>query len=839
MADKIEYAITGNPDDFLTAMQRINAAGQETFEKISAKAEGATAIVDRLSAAFAALTAILAGGEAFRESISKTVELAVNSQRLSREFNVTTQEASALGIALDEAHADTETFATAGAKLTSQLRKNESGLNKMGLATRDAHGNLRNMEDLMLDAIQVVNSYKEGTDRNAAAQVLFGRGAEELRYVLTLNTQALEEARQKAEALGLVQGPEQIANVKAYRAAMVDFGTSIDAIKNVAGQQFLPVLTRMAEFFAHLLPQALQVVKIAFFAWVGATAEWVEGVRGRWAVLEESALRLSHVISDALALNWDLIESDWKEGTARIEKVLQDSANRIRFLQKENEQTVLDILNGGDKPKIGGNTQAPPSGGRSFENPKAQKGARVQQWEEDLEAQKVAFALEQDRQGTFLEFGKAAEAAYWQDKLKTVGLSTQEKLTIERNYLTASSALHRQSAAEEFAGFKAQEEQYKNNLDARLALALQAQARAKVLYGSDSREYQQAAVEVIKIERQKQEQIKQIRNEQNAAAEKAALDQITFEERIAQLDVSDGLITQAELLQQQISFEQRRYAIARDGLAQRLELAKLDPDKNIVLINQINVQIEALERQHQQALGLIRKQAQVEARTDFRQTISQWQSTWTQGLARMLQGTLSFRNALRGLFNSILSGLADLAAKSVAKWAFKEAAQTSATVLGVGQRLAAEKAGAVQSLLLSAGAAIKDIINRAFQAAAGAYAAISAIPYVGPFLAPGIAAGTLATVIALGSSIVSAEGGYDIPGSINPLIQAHANEMVLPAKHADVIRSLADEGGGVGGDTYHITVMAHDATGFKKLVMDNAPTIGMAIKKHARNGGFS
>jgi hypothetical protein len=40
--------------------------------------------------------------------------------------------------------------------------------------------------------------------------------------------------------------------------------------------------------------------------------------------------------------------------------------------------------------------------------------------------------------------------------------------------------------------------------------------------------------------------------------------------------------------------------------------------------------------------------------------------------------------------------------------------------------------------------------------------------------------------------------GYDIPTGVNPVVQAHAKEMILPEKFADVIRGMA-EGGGSGG----------------------------------------
>jgi len=66
----------------------------------------------------------------------------------------------------------------------------------------------------------------------------------------------------------------------------------------------------------------------------------------------------------------------------------------------------------------------------------------------------------------------------------------------------------------------------------------------------------------------------------------------------------------------------------------------------------------------------------------------------------------------------------------------------------------------------------------------------------------------MAEQYALGMSfLASAAQGYDIPAGVNPLVQAHAQEMVLPAEQANVIRSLAGGGGGSGDIHIHVHAM--------------------------------
>ncbi|KHA77513.1 hypothetical protein NC77_17940 [Janthinobacterium lividum] len=100
-------------------------------------------------------------------------------------------------------------------------------------------------------------------------------------------------------------------------------------------------------------------------------------------------------------------------------------------------------------------------------------------------------------------------------------------------------------------------------------------------------------------------------------------------------------------------------------------------------------------------------------------------------------------------------------------------------------------------------------------AALNAFASTAAIPIVGPALAP--AAGAAAFAVAEGfaaaataaaaMSVASARGGFDIPAGVNPLTQLHEREMVLPARHADVIRNLSNNASNVGTGDMKLTLI--------------------------------
>ncbi len=82
----------------------------------------------------------------------------------------------------------------------------------------------------------------------------------------------------------------------------------------------------------------------------------------------------------------------------------------------------------------------------------------------------------------------------------------------------------------------------------------------------------------------------------------------------------------------------------------------------------------------------------------------------------------------------------------------------------------------------------------------GAAKALAMGPVIGPPLAMAVRVmGYAAAGIVIGTTIASAEGGYDIPAGTNPVTQLHEKEMVLPKAQADVIRGLADGSAKGGG----------------------------------------
>jgi hypothetical protein len=242
----------------------------------------------------------------------------------------------------------------------------------------------------------------------------------------------------------------------------------------------------------------------------------------------------------------------------------------------------------------------------------------------------------------------------------------------------------------------------------------------------------------------------------------------------------------------------------------------------------------------------------------WRKTVTSVVDTFGDGLLRMARGTESFHQVglkvaesvenvfVKSIERTVVSHVLGETTKT-ASTAAGQTAQTAATAAGGAARAATEQAGQSESLALDLTATLKKVTNAAVAAAAAAFHAYADIPVVGPELGAAAAAATFLAVEAFGA-LASAEGGYDI-GDENPLVQAHAREMILPASIAEPLRTMIAEGGaggaggvgglgsaGSGGDTHNWNIQALDSRSFARTLNTSAGRTAVrgAVAAHSR-----
>lgn len=196
----------------------------------------------------------------------------------------------------------------------------------------------------------------------------------------------------------------------------------------------------------------------------------------------------------------------------------------------------------------------------------------------------------------------------------------------------------------------------------------------------------------------------------------------------------------------------------------------------------------------------------------------------------MIERTQTLRKGIADLGRSFLSEEISMNEKRLSHWVATEAAKTLASLSGNTTRQAADTASAATGKATQDQAATASIFTSAKQAAAGAYAAVSPIPIVGPILAPIAAATAFGAVMAF--NVTSAEGGWDRVPADGMMAELHKDEMVLPAGLAGAMRDRITGGGNRYGDVNNHFHLGAGLGDVRSQILATIPHIARAVGDH-------
>jgi hypothetical protein len=316
-------------------------------------------------------------------------------------------------------------------------------------------------------------------------------------------------------------------------------------------------------------------------------------------------------------------------------------------------------------------------------------------------------------------------------------------------------------------------------------------------------------VQIARDAAKAQGEITNLRNEDRLKAEQAYITEL---QAIAQQERDMGLITQQDMLAQQQQFNALRMAAELQFLNEKLELAKLDPDKNLVLLEQLEIQKQEIYRKYAQSNAQIAREIQAEVNAPMKSMIDIISSSLSSLAKTMLTDWKNIGKALRAVFRDIGLGIIEETITKPLK--AKLAAWLTEKIFGK-----AKTFGRLGELSAEAGA--------------GGVASMAAAPWPLNMSAPAFGASMAALALAFAPA-ASAAGGFDIPAGLNPLVQTHAEEMILPEHIANPLRDSLANGGVGGGNHYHINAI--DARSFEQFLKDNPSALSAGMKNAARRG---
>ena len=246
-------------DEFSVGMEKAKAA----VSKVGSAAADVAKKTKKLSAAAGGLLTAL-GAAAY-----KSAEMADDLNTLSKQTGISTESLQKMSYAADLVDVSVDTISGSMAKLkknmASESEATAAAFASIGVATRDANGELRNSEEVFYEVLQGLSSIQNETERDVLAMQLFGKSADELAGIIDDGGAALKSLGEEAEQLGIIMDQQTLDSLNAVNDQIDQLKAQATGEIAKAGAQALEALTPVLETVIGKLSELL--------TWIGSLDE--------------------------------------------------------------------------------------------------------------------------------------------------------------------------------------------------------------------------------------------------------------------------------------------------------------------------------------------------------------------------------------------------------------------------------------------------------------------------------------------------------------------------------------------------------------------------------------
>lgn len=194
-------------------------------------------------------TAIGVAGVAMAVLVRQSINAADQARKTAQAVGLTTEAFTGLQFASKLAGVESEGLSSALSRLNATIgeaaigSKNQSALFRaMGISIRDASGDLRSADKILLDVAERFQAMPDGAEKSATAIHLFGRAGAAMIPLLISGRDGIEQLTAKAEALGLVVSDKTAASAEQFNDSLEVLRSTLSGVGNQLAAGLLPVL---------------------------------------------------------------------------------------------------------------------------------------------------------------------------------------------------------------------------------------------------------------------------------------------------------------------------------------------------------------------------------------------------------------------------------------------------------------------------------------------------------------------------------------------------------------------------------------------------------------------
>lgn len=226
---------------------------QAALSALSGQVSGLNTVISALKSPTALLTAGFAAlSGAIVHSVSTFNEVVKSARDFSTLAGVSIGQAAGLQGAMDDLGVSSSSLRTAIFRMSQEIDSGGKTLARFGIETTDAEGRVKSAGDLFMEVQGVLSRLGSETERNAALQKIFGRGAVELLPIFELQADAFEElVRQNRDLMNVTE--EDRRTQFQFQMAISDLKDALTAVSLVIAREVIPTVTQWARWLGSLL----------------------------------------------------------------------------------------------------------------------------------------------------------------------------------------------------------------------------------------------------------------------------------------------------------------------------------------------------------------------------------------------------------------------------------------------------------------------------------------------------------------------------------------------------------------------------------------------------------
>ena len=448
MADNPSVIIGGDSSEAQKAIAAATQALKDGVNGMTAPLQTMTDMFGKFKGLLLGVSAALAGGAMFKESISAANDWNDAVLKLSKSMGTSTAEASIMAVAINHIGVSQETLSAASMMLSRQMNSNANAFEVLGVEIKDTEtGAFRPLSEVMADVNERLKGIHNTTQQNIAGMQVYGRGWNDLKKILQLTPEAMAEAEAKARSLHLIIGDEGVAQTKKYKEEQRDLSLVVKSLEIQIGNALLPVLVKLGSWMGEEGPQMADVFTKCLQT-VVATAQTV------WSTLKV----IGQSLGGLLAADAEILHGNFKRAAAILVDIKNENAKiagEVANIWKHAYDSVVPPSkpgpgkSGGDEPALDFSKGKEPKGPN-------EQDKRLQEWKNQLDKMKEA-------EGSYFKDSKQMEESFWQTKLQQVqgnGLKEQQiRRSIEHELYNIHKAQALQSRALDVEELDAQKNQ--------------------------------------------------------------------------------------------------------------------------------------------------------------------------------------------------------------------------------------------------------------------------------------------------------------------------------------------------------------------------------------------